>query len=92
MRTRDAYATLRELVPPLVADRKRLVVGWSDRADPVWRHGEGWVRAEFITPTQLSITAGHGDVTAVQRMYVPTADLDPIARDIAELLNGAGVA
>jgi hypothetical protein len=92
MRTRDVYASLRELVPTLVERPSEIVVGWSDRADPVWRRGEDWVRAEFITSSQLSISAGRGDATAVQRMYALSTDLEPVARDIAGLLGGAGVA
>ena len=91
MRTRDVYATLLELVPPLVEDRAHLRASWSDRADPVWRRGEDWVRVEVITTQELLLTAGRGDETLVTRTQKLTGEIEPIARDIAGLLNGAGV-
>jgi hypothetical protein len=91
MRTRDVYATLRELVPPLVERRGDLVVGWSDRADPVWRRGDRWVRVEAVTSLQLLVSAGHGDVTDVENTHPLTPVLEPIAAEVAQLLN-AGAA
>jgi hypothetical protein len=89
MRTRDMYATLLELVPTLVARREGIVTGWSAHADPVWRRGDYWVRVEAPTTMQLLVKAGHGDQTVVERLHMVSAALEPVAQDVASLLNGA---
>jgi hypothetical protein len=89
MRTRDMYATLLELVPTLVTRREGIVTGWSAQADPVWRRGNYWVRVEAPTTMQLLVRAGHGDETVVERLHMVGGPLEPVARDVASLLNGA---
>ncbi|GAC1659041.1 MAG: hypothetical protein NVS4B13_02990 [Candidatus Elarobacter sp.] len=84
---RDVYATLRELVPNLAAPGDAIIVGWSDRAEPIWRRGRRWVRVEAVTQMQLLVVAGEGDQTVAQRAHVLTADLQPVALDVADLLS-----
>jgi hypothetical protein len=88
MRTRDVYATLRELVPSLVDAPKDVVQTWSDRADPVWRRGDRWARVEAVTSMQLLVSGGRGDETAVQKTHVMSDPLPLVAREVADLLNG----
>ncbi len=87
MRTRDVYATLRELVPSLVDRPGDIVQEWSDRADPVWRRGDRWARVEAVTSMQLLITGGHGDETDVRKTHVMSDPLPDLAREVADLLN-----
>ncbi len=87
MRTRDVYATLRELVPALVERGDDIVLEWNARADPVWRRGDRWVQVEAITTQQLLVSAGHGDQTDVRNTHLMTTVLEPIALEIAQLLN-----
>jgi len=87
MRTRDVYATLRELVPSLVDRPGDVVQGWSDRADPVWRRGDRWARVEAVTSMQLLVTGGHGDETDVRKTHVMSDPLPDLAREVADLLN-----
>jgi len=87
MRTRDVYATLRELVPSLVDRPGDVVQGWSDRADPVWRLGDRWARVEAVTSMQLLVTGGHGDETDVRKTHVMSDPLPQLAREVADLLN-----
>jgi hypothetical protein len=88
MRTRDLYATLRELVPTLVDGGGELVVGWTERADPIWRRGDRWVRVEIVTTMQLLVIAGQGDKTLTQRTHLVSEDLPSIALEVAQLLSG----
>jgi hypothetical protein len=88
MRTRDLYASLRELVPKLVDGSGEILVGWSDRADPIWRRGERWVRVEIVTTMQLLVIAGRGDETLTQRTHLLTEDLGAVALEVAQLLSG----
>jgi hypothetical protein len=87
MRTRDVYATLRELVPSLVDRPGDVVQEWSDRADPVWRRGDRWARVEAVTSMQLLVTGGHGDETDVRKTHVMSDPLPDLAREVADLLN-----
>ena len=87
MRTRDVYATLRELVPSLVERPGDIVLEWSDRADPVWRLGDRWARVEAVTSMQLLVSGGRGDATDVRQTHVMTDPLPDVAREVAELLN-----
>ncbi len=87
MRTRDVYATLRELVPSLVDSPGDVVQEWSDRADPVWRRGDRWARVEAVTSMQLLVTGGHGDRTDVRKTHVMSDPLPELAREVADLLN-----
>ena len=87
MRTRDVYATLRELVPSLVDRPGDIVQEWSDRADPVWRRGDRWARVEAVTSMQLLITGGRGDETDVRKTHVMSDPLPQLAREVADLLN-----
>jgi hypothetical protein len=87
MRTRDVYATLRELVPSLVERRGDIVLEWSDRADPVWRVGDRWARVEAVTSMQLLVSGGRGDETDVRQTHVMTDPLPLVAREVADLLN-----
>ena len=87
MRTRDVYATLRELVPSLVDAPDDVVETWSDRADPVWRRGERWARVEAVTSMQLLVIGGHGEETDSRQMHVMTDPLPLVAREVADLLN-----
>ncbi len=87
MRTRDVYATLRELVPSLVERPDDVVQTWSDRADPVWRCGDRWARVEAVTSMQLLVSGGHGDETEVKNTHVMTDPLPLVAREVADLLN-----
>jgi hypothetical protein len=87
MRTRDVYATLRELVPSLVESPGDIVLEWSDRADPVWRRGDRWARVEAVTSMQLLVSGGRGDATDVQKKHVMTDPLPDVAREVADLLN-----
>ncbi|MDQ6926401.1 MAG: hypothetical protein M3154_09220 [Candidatus Eremiobacteraeota bacterium] len=87
MRTRDVYATLRELVPSLVERPGDIVLEWSDRADPVWRRGDRWARVEAVTSMQLLVSGGHGDQTDVRQTHVMTDPLPLVAREVADLLN-----
>ncbi len=87
MRTRDVYATLRELVPSLVESPGDIVLEWSDRADPVWRRGDRWARVEAVTSMQLLVSGGHGDETDVRQTHVMTDPLPLVAREVADLLN-----
>jgi hypothetical protein len=87
MRTRDVYATLRELVPSLVEQPGDIVQEWSDRADPVWRRGDRWARVEAVTSMQLLVTGGHGDQTDVRKTHVMSDPLPDLAREVADLLN-----
>ena len=89
MRTRDVYATLRELVPSLVDRPGDVVQEWSDRADPVWRRGDRWARVEAVTSMQLLVTGGHGDETDVRKTHVMSDPLPDLAREVADLLNRA---
>ena len=88
MRTRDVYATLRELVPSLVERPGDVVQTWSERADPVWRRGDRWARVEAVTSMQLLVSGGHGDETEVRQTHVMTDPLTLVAREVADLLNG----
>ena len=88
MRTRDLYATLRELVPKLLDRSGELIVGWTERADPIWRLGERWVRVEIVTTMQLLVIAGQGDKTLTQRTHLVSEDLPSIALEVAQLLSG----
>jgi hypothetical protein len=88
MRTRDVYATLRELVPSLVDAPSDVVLSWSDRADPVWRRGDRWARVEAVTSMQLLVSGGHGEETDVQKTHVMSDPLPQVAREVADLLNG----
>ncbi len=90
MRTRDVYATLRELVPTLVERRGDIVLEWSDRADPVWRLGDRWARVEAVTSMQLLVSGGHGDETDSRQTHVMTDPLPLVAREVADLLNRPG--
>jgi hypothetical protein len=92
MRTRDLYASLRELVPTLVVGEGELVVGWSDRADPIWRLGDRWVRVEVVTTMQMVIISGRGDETLTQSTHLVTEDLPAIALEVAQLLSGVAPA
>jgi len=83
------YATLLEQVPKLVERREGIVTGWSAHADPVWRRGDYWVRVESPTTMQLLVKAGHGDETVVERLHMVSATLEPVAQEVASLLNGA---
>lgn len=87
MRTRDVYATLRELVPSLVERPGEIVLEWSDRADPVWRVGGRWARVEAVTSMQLLVSGGHGDQTDSRQTHVMTDPLPDVAREVADLLN-----
>ena len=87
MRTRDVYATLRELVPTLVERRGDIVLEWSERADPVWRLGDRWARVEAVTSMQLLVSGGHGDETETRQTHVMTDPLPLVAREVADLLN-----
>jgi hypothetical protein len=87
MRTRDVYATLRELVPSLVEHPGDIVLEWSDRADPVWRRGDRWARVEAVTSMQLLVSGGRGDATHVEKKHVMTDPLPDVAREVADLLN-----
>ncbi len=87
MRTRDVYATLRELVPSLVEHPGDIVLEWSDRADPVWRRGDRWARVEAVTSMQLLVSGGRGDETDVRQTHVMTDPLPLVAREVADLLN-----
>jgi hypothetical protein len=87
MRTRDLYATLRELVPLLVDHPADVVMEWSERADPVWRRGTRWARVEAVTSMQLLVVGGHGDETDVRRTHVMSEPLQQIADEVAALLN-----
>jgi hypothetical protein len=89
MRMRDVYATLRELVPPLTErGGDKVVMGWSDRADPIWRRGSRWVRVEAVTQLQVLLIAGEGDETTMTRTVSLAGDLQPVAREVAQLLGG----
>lgn len=83
------YATLLELVPTMVARREGIVTGWSPHADPVWRRGDYWVRVEAPNTMQLLVRAGYGDETQVERVHQVSSALEPVAQDVASLLNGA---
>jgi hypothetical protein len=87
MRTRDVYATLRELVPSLVERPGDIVLEWSDRADPVWRLGDRWARVEAVTSMQLLVSGGHGAETEVRQTHGMTDSLPLVAREVADLLN-----
>ncbi|MDQ6941386.1 MAG: hypothetical protein M3169_02605 [Candidatus Eremiobacteraeota bacterium] len=87
MRTRDVYATLRELVPSLVESPGDIVLEWSDRADPVWRRGDRWARVEAVTSMQLLVSGGRGEETDVRQTHVMTDPLPDVAREVADLLN-----
>jgi hypothetical protein len=87
MRTRDVYATLRELVPSLVERPAEIVLEWSDRADPVWRVGDRWARVEAVTSMQLLVSGGRGDQTESRQTHVMTDPLPDVAREVADLLN-----
>jgi hypothetical protein len=87
MRTRDVYATLRELVPSLVERPGDIVLEWSDRADPVWRRGDRWARVEAVTSMQLLVSGGRGDETDSRQTHVMTDPLPQVAREVADLLN-----
>ncbi len=87
MRTRDVYATLRELVPSLVDAPDDVVQTWSDRADPVWRRGNRWARVEAVTSMQLLVSGGRGDETDVRQTHVMSDPLPLVAREVADLLN-----
>jgi hypothetical protein len=87
MRTRDVYATLRELVPSLVERPGTVVLEWSDRADPVWRLGERWARVEAVTSMQLLVSGGRGAETDSRYTHVMTDPLPLVAREVADLLN-----
>ena len=90
MRTRDLYASLRELVPKLLDGSGELLVGWTERADPIWRRGERWVRVEIVTTMQLLVIAGpRRRDPLTQRMHLMTEDLAAIALEVAQLLSGA---
>ncbi len=89
MRTRDLYATLRELVPSLVDHPGDVVMEWSERADPVWRRGTRWARVEAVTSMQLLVSGGHGDETDVRQTHVMSEPLQQIAGEVAALLNRA---
>jgi len=41
---------------------------------------------------QLLVKAGRGDETAVERLHMVSATLEPVAEDVAALLNGADTA
>ncbi len=90
MRTRDVYATLLDLVTARVDRRDEIVRGWSDRADPIWRRGDSWVRVEAHRKDELVVVAGRGDDIVVERTHTLTGDLEPIAAEVVELLNAAG--
>jgi hypothetical protein len=87
MRTRDVYATLRELVPSLVEHPSDIVLEWSDRADPVWRRGDRWARVEAVTSMQLLVSGGRGEETDMRQTHVMTDPLPLVAREVADLLN-----
>ncbi|GEM_PF-3279798 len=90
MRTRDVYATLRELVPSLVERPGDIVLEWSARADPVWRLGDRWASVEAVTSMQLLVSGGHGDETDMRQTHVMTDPLPLVAREVADLLNRPG--
>ncbi len=90
MRTRDDYATLRELVPSLVEHPGDIVLEWSDRADPVWRRGDRWARVEAVTSMQLLVSGGRGEETDMRQTHVMTDPLPLVAREVADLLNRPG--
>jgi hypothetical protein len=85
---RDVYATLRDLVPTYVSEGAKVTFAWSDRADPIWSRAGRWVRAEAHTKMHLVVVSGRGDETRSREEHAINDALEPIAREIARLLDG----